>query len=225
MSNRIIIAGDVHGDWRRFNVFLNKKKPEMVLQAGDFGYWPREEGYELNRLKNFDTKIHWCDGNHEDHWSLKQLTTNEVSPHVFYQPRGSILTLPDGRNVLFFGGATSIDKDVRTLGRDWFPEEVPSYADFETLDKINVEIDIVISHTCPKEFEIEIHPWLIHSLARERINDSTRSLLSCIRERFRPSLWYFGHWHVAMAGHYEGCRWRALGMCPETNWWSILEDV
>lgn len=40
----------------------------------------------------------------------------EVAPGVIYQPSGSTLTLPDGRVVLFLGGAKSVDWPLRTGG-------------------------------------------------------------------------------------------------------------
>jgi hypothetical protein len=141
MSKDILIAGDIHACWAGLNSFINSSKPNMMICCGDFGFWPRESDSTITRLKNNNTRIHWCDGNHEDFWSLKGRSSNEIHPNVFYQPRGSVLTLPDGRNILFFGGAHSVDKDVRTLGKDWFPEEVPSYADFEKLDEITCKID------------------------------------------------------------------------------------
>jgi len=64
--------------------------------------------------------------------------------------RGSVLKLPDKRNILFIGGALSIDKKQRTIGYDWFPQETISQKNiFELPDE---KIDIVISHTAPKYF-------------------------------------------------------------------------
>lgn len=217
------VVGDIHAEWGLFNTFLNTRRPKTVFACGDFGFWPREEQYDIQRLKNKDTKIHWCDGNHENHWALRDRGSDEIHPNVFYQPRGSLLTLPDGRTILFFGGAHSIDKDRRTFGRDWFPEEVPSYADFGQLDKIKTRVDIVVSHTCPNEFEVEKHQWLCKGAIAQKVNDPTRDLLSCVLDMFRPSLWYFGHWHVPMRGEHNGTHWRALNMCPEQGWWLKLE--
>jgi hypothetical protein len=224
MKERIIVAGDIHADWGLFNTFLNKKRPSIVLQAGDFGFWPRIKKYDITALKPHNTKIYWCDGNHDDHWSLKTLTSNEIIPNVFYQKRGSVLTLPDGRNVLFFGGAHSVDRDRRTLGFDWFPEEIPSYKEFENLKSLNKKIDIVVSHTCPDEFPVERHPLILRGIFTGKVNDPTRKLLSAILEMFKPSLWYFGHWHVIMNGNWNGCHWHTLNMCADPGYWTDLED-
>ena len=93
---KIYIVGDFHGKWVYPNYFFKHNPEEAIyLQCGDFGYLPHFEKY---RIKNFDikngkSKIYFCDGNHEDHESLKRLKNNEVCPNVFYMKRGSTLTL------------------------------------------------------------------------------------------------------------------------------------
>lgn len=221
--------GDVHGEFGVLNSFINKRHPKIILQCGDFGYWPNLDvvfkrdwktgGYVKSRTDNIKTqgtKIYWCDGNHEDHWSLQKRETDELWPDVFYMPRGSTMELPDGRTVLFMGGADSIDKDARKLGVDWFPEEVIRYADIQNLPGGNRKIDIVISHTCPKEFDPCF--WAVDT----RLNDCSRDALSHILHSYDPPLWYFAHWHTYKTGYDKGCRWTCLNTCGENNWWLPL---
>jgi len=207
-NSKIMVIGDVHANWPELNTIINKKHPEIILACGDFGFWPREKQYDIRRLLTQGSKIYWCDGNHEDFLSLNNRPSNQVHPNVFYMPRGHTMKLPDGRNVLFFGGADSYDKDSRILGFDWFKEEIPSIEDFDKLSLIKEKVDIVISHTCPLEFDI-ISPLEI------KINDPTRRILSHILQVFKPSLWYFGHWHLSKHGKWEDCRWSALHYVPQ----------
>jgi len=217
-DSKIMICGDIHGDWASLNTLISKKKPSLILQAGDFGYWPREPKYALEKIKPHDTKIYFCDGNHEDHWALKDVKDNELAPNIFYMSRGSVMTLPDGRNVLFFGGADSIDKEDRTLGFDWFPEEIPSYRDLAAIDKLDMKIDIVISHTCPEDFtEMDQWKW------KDKVTDPTRKLLSVILDRFKPDLWYFGHWHDFLQGTCKGCKYTMMGHTHSGRWGIELE--
>jgi len=128
----MIITGDIHADFTQFNTFINKKKPETIICCGDFGYWPiyNDNKYknDVDLLKPQNTKIYWCDGNHEQHDLLDELVVKngrqpiEVAENVFYVPRGCILTF-NGKNFLFMGGADSIDKQYRKIKIDWFPQE------------------------------------------------------------------------------------------------------
>lgn len=214
--NKIMVCGDVHGNWPVLNKLINTKQPSTILACGDFGYWPRDKNpaYSLSNVKPQNTKIHWCDGNHEDHEALQARTTDEVAPGIFYQPRGSVLTLPDGRTVMFFGGADSYDKDSRTVGFDWFREELPSNADVDRAMAYNgKQIDIVISHTCPDVFVLPVD---IH------MNDPTRTALSMVYEKFKPKMWYFGHWHKFRNGQCGECQWIGLDYGPNANWWMWL---
>ena len=131
------------------NSLIANLKPDLVLQCGDFGYFPREQRFKVGTLTpdypfnpigkvSSPVPIHWCDGNHEDHASLApfksyQPTGHQIARNVIYQERGSTLTLPDGRKVLFMGGADSTDKGMRNEGLDWFNEELITEKDFENL--------------------------------------------------------------------------------------------
>ena len=225
-SDDIIIIGDVHRDFGILNAFINKHRPKMIISCGDFGYWPRiKEKSKGNRppkpltVKTGDTKVYFCDGNHEDHWSLNQLENNEVYPNVFYMKRGSVLTLHDGRNCLFMGGAQSIDRDMRLEGFDWFPEEEISWKDMENLPDPNTKIDIVISHTCPSDIISQIGGY------NTTVEDWSRKALSHIRQLYLPDLWYFGHFHMFKTFYALNCRWTVLNMTRASDWWIKLHNA
>ena len=229
MNNEIMIIGDVHGEFGKLNTFISKKQPKIILQVGDFGYFPRwswelhnpnkkrNEFSKLPTVKSNTSKIYFCAGNHEDHESLMSLKNNEVYNNVYYMKRGSILTLDDGRNVLFMGGAKSHDSAYRKNGIDWFKEEILSEKDVMEVDT-NTKIDIVISHTAPIEFEIE--KTVIGNPIKNE--DSSRNHLSYILNTFKPSLWYFGHWHHYLKGTINGCKWTALNHIMGSNFFEYL---
>ena len=228
---KIYAVGDIHAEFEKLNNFINKKHPDLILQCGDFGYWPKQDGkFELGKrkqtwdgryinkqkwyqcsIKNKNTKILFCDGNHEDHESLKALTNNEICPNVFYMPRATTSTLPDGRKILFIGGAESGDIESRKLGFDWFREEKITRNDIDRITAQN--IDIVISHTCPREFLNELP-----SPSLEKINDQSVDYLSEILYKYKPSLWYFGHFHLCKKGTYKNTKWVALNMATNSGW-------
>ena len=202
------------------NDLINKKHPDMIICCGDFGYWPNVSwGAPLSNIKLQGTKkILWCDGNHEDHWRLKERKSDEMEPGIIYMPRGSVYTLEDGRTIMFMGGADSIDKQHRTEGVSWFSEEVITQKDLYNLP--DIKIDIFITHTCPKELVPEMLKY-----DDRKTNDPSNEALSALWQIYKPKLWFFGHWHVCKSGMLGETKWQALG-APRlgSKWWMYLSD-
>lgn len=208
------IVGDVHGDFKKLKYMIESVVPkaDYTIACGDFGYWPSMLFF--NDLKQIDlktAKLFFCDGNHENHLSLQNLgNTTEIHSNVFYIKRGTIVPLGE-TNFLFMGGADSIDKHVRTPGFDWFVEENISYKNIENFEenfKRHGKVDIVISHTCPNEFEIIDEQFL-------RVSDPNRDVLSYILQKTNPKKWYFGHWHIYKKGKYKDTEWTALSQSSD----------
>lgn len=219
---KIIALGDVHGKFKELNALIQIEKPDLILQCGDFGFWPGQ--IDINTIENHDTVICFCDGNHENHDKLDELTQIkgrnpiEVIPNVLYCPRGSYIKLPDGRRVLFMGGAMSRDKHLRREGYNWFSQEVITAFDIKALPEI--DIDIVVSHTAPIYFTQFSKRWT--KLVSE---DVTSLALNYIYEKYKPSLWFFGHWHTYKKGLYKNCTWVALNREKQANWWIDINKV
>lgn len=229
----ILAVGDLHGEFGKLNSLINKLNPAIILQCGDFGWWPRFHGQEYRTgymktrvwdqyaLKNKNTKIFWCPGNHEDWEELSKISedNNEVMPGVYYMERGYIIELPDGRKVLFMGGALSIDRDDRIHRSGcfgWFEEETISQKDIEDLP--DEKIDIVISHTAPEEFKVKGD---YHS----DFDDPSRKALSYVLNKYKPNLWYFGHIHRYQKGKYNNCVWTCLSATQyDDAWWCKLKE-
>jgi len=133
-------------------------------------------------------------------------------------PRGSTYELDDGRTILFMGGASSIDKHLRTMGWDWFPEEVIRHVDMQNLPE--KKIDIFITHTCPEE--------LVHDMIKyypEKIGEQSNTALSELWKIYKPKLWIFGHWHHYNEGSLFGTKWHALDYPAHGGrWWMWLPE-
>lgn len=230
-AHTIMIVGDVHASWGKLNTLINSQHPEIILQVGDFGYWPGDKRYDpALKLKLGSTRLHWCDGNHEDHKALEHAQAAgqlEVTPSCFYQPRGSTLTLPDGRIILFAGGGFSVDNGMRLPGKNWFPNHEilteDDLANFPDPDKI--KIDIVISHTRPSEFDVQGLPWAQWPNWWDRTPDSSERALSEVLRRYQPAQWFLGHFHHYQQGELGGCRWTALNCAGSSErWWDWLDE-
>jgi Icc-related predicted phosphoesterase len=139
----------------------------------------------------------------------------EVAKNIYHCQRGSLLNL-NNINILFIGGAESVDKQFRTAGHDWFPEENITQREYNIIMNHPADsVDVVISHTCPLEFKIaEID---------SKGGDSNRVVLSRVLEKYSPTLWYFGHWHIYLKGKYKNTTWSCLDRDDELNNFEILE--
>ena len=225
----VIVVGDLHGDWAPLNDLINKKRPDLVLQCGDFGYWPsldvrspimyHEKRWKLRGVKPAGTRVLWCDGNHEEFPCLEQNgMIKEMYPGVSHCQRGSIAVLQDGRTVLFAGGASSVDAALRTPGLDWFPEENITQRDLDHMLS-HTCVDIVISHTCPAEFDVSGSS----GSSAHKVRDSNRQALSQVLKQYRPALWFFGHWHTFSQGEVDNTQWYCLDYPRHRGqWWMPL---
>lgn len=211
---KVLVVGDIHGKFRLFSNFLENKEYDYIFSCGDFGYWPEHINIceELKLPEN--TKLYFCDGNHENHDTLKKLSNNEICKNVFYMNRGSVLTI-NNTNILFFGGANSIDYKYRTPGYDWFPEENISEKDINNLPN-NTNIDIVISHTCPLETKLPIFTFT------DKRTDSNRNYLSYILNKYKPNLWFFGHWHERLTSSYNNTIFYGLNKIDDFGWYKEI---
>ncbi len=213
----IIITGDIHAKFGHLNKLINKHKHrlDLVICCGDYGYWPNIDD-DHKSVRSHGIPVLWCDGNHEDQWALRDRTSDEIAPNVFYMPRGSTYTLKDGRTILFMGGADSIDKENRRLGVDWFPEEIVTQKNM--LDLPEVKVDILITHTCP----LELHPILSRYYSGKNIEPSNHAL-SELWQIYKPDLWFFGHWHHYKEGCLGNTKWYAMS-CTESSskWWGWM---
>lgn len=226
---KVIVVGDLHGDFAALNKLIKDKRPGIVLQCGDFGFWPGHRHFDPAKwLKPGQCRVHFADGNHENHNALAQAVREGrlENPHnVFYQPRGSVLTLPDGQNVLFAGGALSVDNLIRIPSRDWFPDlELLTGDDLTRFpDPKQVQIDIVVSHTAPREFHVQGLPYGSWPSWWDRTPDLSAQTLSIILKDYKPARWYLGHFHTFQEGEFDGCRWTALSYAGALDqWWVAL---
>lgn len=229
---RIIISGDLHGDFESLNHLIASERPDYILQCGDFGYYPGNHGGwppKNPQIIPGECLVHFADGNHEDHDALSLALQNnrlEGPRGVFFQPRGSVLSLPDGRNVLFIGGAEASQPREPVFGVVINDAPVPPLS----LDVLNdlpgdIKIDIVISHTCPSSFDLEARvPHGYEPRAwKAKLHDPTRETLDKVLHRCKPERWFFGHFHIHQEGMIAGCKWCALGFSEgEEKWWDVL---
>lgn len=95
------------------------------------------------------------------------------------------------------GGASSIDKEYRTVGLSWWAEELPSVREMEegfaNLEKVEYAVDYIITHSAP-------------SIALPSINltykpDVLTKYLTVIQQITEYTHWYCGHYHINKSYH------------------------
>lgn len=220
---KTLIVGDIHGKFKLFNRLIEFHKPDIVLTTGDIGIFKEEE---FDDILPKNTKVYLTFGNH-DNWEISDFLDKdeitEVRPNLFYQPRGSIITLSDGRTVLSFGGAKSLDKDDRIQGLSWWPGEDISYTDIDRfMNKPLPKIDIMVAHQAPSDFKLP--KYFGSPLFSDRSPDSNREALSVVYNRAKPSLYFFSHWHKSHSGKHNDTYYHCLNMAElrSKSWWRLI---
>jgi Calcineurin-like phosphoesterase superfamily domain len=239
---RIMVAGDTHCN-TRWTVGLvetaARLKVDRILQVGDFGFWNDSGGqYFMDcvqlALEAKGLYLEAIDGNHEDYawmgsWrepGYPATTAVHVPGHnrIWHLPRGHTWEW-HGRSWLACGGATSVDRALRTYGEDWWPEEEIS-EEQEHQIIASGKHDVMVTHDCPAEVVMALPParreWLPYMPAAE----AHRERLSRIVNAVQPSYLLHGHYHrlygrpVEMP--YGTCQVTGLGMDETVESYRIL---
>lgn len=214
--SKVIVTGDIHGDFGAINVVINKKFPDVIIQCGDNAYfWP--ETNNVGKIKPGNCKVYLLPGNHSDWDQIESKIGRrgrdpvEIEQNVFYCPIGSTAVINE-RRFMFIGGADSIDKKYRTLGISWWKQELLNQEDIDFCLSTTHKIDIICSHTAPKMFNIADKINLL------KIDDPSAAALDIIFEQLNPYAWFFGHFHGSAKGKVNQCEWRCLNMARDDGW-------
>lgn len=210
---KVLITGDLHGNGHEAVRVVNhavSHSAQIILQCGDFGFWSGYDGIEyLDRLnyalrKNNRTLI-FADGNHEDHDALERCDNHNprsktgqvyIRSHILHSPRGNYWKWGD-KYFMTVGGAVSIDKAMRTPGKNWWEGEelTDAQADGIVANMIDrrkngrPDIDYLITHDCSNRtpFGRRLKPDLDSQIHRQRLDR--------VLEAVRPRIHFHGHMH------------------------------
>lgn len=211
---KIVIAGDWHGCTDHAVAVVNaahEKGINTILHVGDLGvFWPKWDvntnlGYTPQRGRGFTGELcravaetgvefRFLDGNHDNHDFLDEIRDGSHEAveidGLIYQPRGSRLKL-GGRALGFFGGAGSIDKHMRLVGRDWWAQEQITEEDVVALG--DAPLDVLLAHEVPDG--VTVTSGLVLPADLELEMGISRLRLRRAVEATRPRLVFSGHWH------------------------------
>lgn len=207
------IVGDIHGkfnDYKFFSLGVGRTyhrgdtpPPERSVQVGDFGigfykdYW---HGMVNDWMKEYPNH-RFIRGNHDDPARCKEMAGY----------------IPDGRvenDVMYIGGAWSIDHAMRTEGVNWWRDEELSIGELNDLIQIYTVVKprVMITHDCPTSVAWEM--FLSKGLGfigTGQIKTRTGEAFEHMLEFHKPEQWYFGHWHETRQAEINGTKFQCLG--------------
>lgn len=214
----IYITGDTHAHFERVVDFCEKMKTtkdDILIILGDAGinyYKGKKDNLLKKYLSELPITLFCIHGNHEmrpnkiETYKLVDFKGGKVwieeeYPNLLFAKDGEIFNFENQGvtyKTIVIGGAYSVDKYYRLMrGWSWFPDEQPNkeIKDFveKQLEDRNWEIDIVLSHTCPKYYEPT--EWFLNGLDQNTVDKSTEIWLDSIFERLNFKKWYCGHYH------------------------------
>jgi len=209
----VFVTGDTHRfiDFQKLVLFARNHpeltKDDYMIIAGDFGFG-LHSGSALDDLIPYSElpfTILFVDGNHENYDLLDEYPVENwhggkvqfLKKDIIHLMRGQVFEI-DGKKIFTFGGATSIDKEIRlAFNLGWWERETPTYEEFieamENLKKHDNKVDYIITHNCPEK-----------DLYYSDIRLFSHHANLCAENRFLTSIdsvteykhWYFGHHHI-----------------------------
>ena len=211
----IYVTGDLHGTAEYGRNRLSARcwpegrdltRDDVVIVAGDFGYiWDGSavDAYWLKWLEGKPWTTCFVDGNHENHALLASMPVrewnggrvHEAMPHVLHLMRGQVYDI-GGLSVFAMGGAASHDREWRTEGESWWPQELPSDAERaearSNLDARGWNVDYVVTHEAPLDLADDLC-WECNRPFDG--GDEHQLFLQEVDDRLSFGTWFFGHYH------------------------------
>lgn len=231
----MIFIGDTHGDnFEKISGFMrhNDIQNEIFIHVGDFGMGFRALIKDINELKhlNENLRTHNCKlytirGNHDnpDFWIKDMIPELKELSNIYFVPDFTVLNL-EGSNILFVGGAISIDRKyrkARNMGY-WENEGFP-VLDFDKSSLVSdmKNIDMVVTHTSPSftapttlsdivhHYAANDHRLYIDLIAERQQVDY---LYDLITEKNDIKVWCYGHFHFSNNEIIDGIKFKLLNI-------------
>ena len=196
------IIGDVHGKWKSYREIVDNCA-HLSVQVGDFGVGFAGVNAEEEMNQFHSTGQHrFIRGNHDHPAVCKTAMTGYIAD-------GTV----EG-DVMYVGGAWSIDREWRVEGQDWWRDEELSYSELDQLIATyeSVRPRVMITHDCPTLAAYRMFVRDGKGIAGRAVYLSrTGEALQAMFEIHQPEHWYFGHWHHTVSMTIDGTVFQCLG--------------
>lgn len=223
-DTRVAVSGDWHGNWTWLSTLapaITTLAPDVktVLQLGD---WWMDKSVSDRIFTDAGTeRVYVTLGNHEPWGQISPLQREHpgeairISEVTWLLPRPARLRI-GGREILSLGGAASVDREWRTEGVDWWPDE--------NIHGVHVEAaiaggpaDVLLTHESPAGSPVRpvrevlrTNPLGFPKAARLE-SAVSRKRVSRVWDEVRPDLLMHGHMHTPGAGTTDDGR-RVISM-------------
>jgi len=216
-ASHVFVCGDTHTLNFLSIIEHYNLKNFILIHVGDIGtgFDSRQlDDYTLDELNEYcrinNGRILAIRGNHDDPAAF---TSNSRYNREFIEfiPDYTYRTI-NGKVFLFVGGATSIDRTQRIVGKSyWIDEKFVLPDTYESL----APCDVLVTHSAP----LDVYPsdglsriagWfkLDPTLKEELIEE--RTLIRKLYETVHPSINLYGHFHASVSERIDGTWFRCL---------------
>jgi predicted phosphohydrolase len=230
------LLGDIHGEWsvilhniKKKDFDMNERKNICYIQVGDFGIGYNDAKVELKKLlilneelANHESDLFIIRGNHDDpEWfdANKKMEYKNQLTNIFFVPDYTVLNI-DLDNILFVGGAVSIDRNYNKMyGGKYWEDEIVKF-DFNFVKELRY-IDRMICHTAPGfveplTFNNLVYKYamnddlLLDDLRTERANMT--KLVTEVMNNNKLKSFVYGHFHNRYRFYHNGCEFLGLSI-------------
>ena len=227
----ILFTGDVHGQLGlgRFTFLheFHRENPDekiYIIVCGDMGCcWDGGEYDKATQeyLSTLPAEFLFIDGNHENFDILDNLPVearygglvHKVTDNVYHLMRGEIFEI-EGKTILAFGGAASIDKGARIEGYSWWKQEAITMDDLvNAIDNYAIKglykVDVVLTHA-----SIPHHRFILTGSIRPK-HDQSEGFIADLLNYISYDYHFFGHYHEdKLVEHNTRCLYNDLYEFP-----------
>jgi hypothetical protein len=220
MYTRLI--GDVHAKFYDYQTHSINDFEGPSIQVGDFGigfagpYWHEE----VAAWQQDNPQHRFIRGNHDNPAKCKTMP-------------GFIADGTVENDVMFVGGAWSIDHAWRTEGTNWWADEECSTQQlYQLIETYSVARPrVMITHDCPATVAHDMF-FSTGVVKGPSYQNRTSDWFDRFLGEYRPEFWFFGHWHHSMAYQKGPSSFICLGefdyidvdLTNSDQMWDVLAD-
>jgi len=171
----------------------------------DVDSWKTVDYIERYMVSHFpDLELLMVPGNHENYDMIEQLEEidryggrmRRVAANIYFMITGEVYVI-DGKVFACYGGALSIDKEQRKLGKTYWAQEIPTMADFnkfvDNMDKHGMVCDYLLTHTTAVS---EIVKFDMYPFTGKLEDQAARDIMRIKQNIEIREHHYFGHFHL-----------------------------